>query len=203
MSIFSNKKISLALDSGSAKGMAHIGVIEELEEKGYKITAIAGTSMGAVVAAYYSLSKLDILKNRLLSLNKKSTFSTLDFTISGGFIAGKKLMQAFEEHLGDLEFKDTKIPLYIVATNLDTGKEHIFSEGKILHAIRASISVPGVMRPYFYNGNYFVDGAVTNPLPVDILHNKKCSIILMFNSGRANTRTKEHHYIQYSHTYII
>ena len=173
MSIFSNKKISLALDSGSAKGMAHIGVIEELEEKGYKITAIAGTSMGAVVAAYYSLSKLDILKNWLLSLNKKSTFFTLDFTISGGFIGGKKLMQAFEEHLGDLEFKDTKIPLYIVATNLDTGQEHIFSEGKILHAIRASISVPGVMRPYFYNGNYFVDGAVTNPLPVDILYNNK------------------------------
>ena len=173
MSIFSNKKISLALDSGSAKGMAHIGVIEELEEQGYKITAVAGTSMGAVVAAYYSLGKLDVLKNWLLSLNKKSTFFTIDFTISGGFIGGKKLMQAFEEHLGSAEFKDTKIPLYITATNLDTGKEHIFHEGQILPAIRASISVPGVMRPYFYNGNYFVDGAVTNPLPVDILHNNK------------------------------
>lgn len=173
MSIFSNKKIALALDSGSAKGMAHIGVIEELEEQGYKITAVAGTSMGAVVAAYYSLGKLDVLKNWLLSLNKKSTFFTLDFTISGGFIGGKKLMQAFEEHLGSAEFKDTKIPLYITATNLDTGKEHIFHEGQILPAIRASISVPGVMRPYFYNGNYFVDGAVTNPLPVDILHNNK------------------------------
>lgn len=173
MSIFSTKRIALALDSGSAKGMAHIGVIEELESKGYTITAVAGTSMGAVVAAYYSLGKLDILKNWLLSLNKKSTFLTLDFSLSGGFIGGKKLMQAFEEHLGSAEFKDTKIPLFITATNLDTGKEHIFNEGPIIHAIRASISVPGVMRPYFYNGNYFVDGAVTNPLPVDILHNNK------------------------------
>lgn len=173
MSIFSNKKISLALDSGSAKGMAHIGVIEELENKGYNITAVAGTSMGAVVAAYYSLGKLDVLKNWLLSLNKKSTFFTLDFSLSGGFIGGKKLMQAFEEHLGSAEFKDTKIPLFITATNLDTGKEHIFTEGPIIHAIRASISVPGVMRPYLYNGNYFVDGAVTNPLPVDILHANK------------------------------
>lgn len=173
MSIFSNKKISLALDSGSAKGMAHIGVIEELENKGYKITAVAGTSMGAVVAAYYSLGKLDVLKNWLLSLNKKSTFFTLDFSLSGGFIGGKKLMQAFEEHLGNAEFKDTKIPLFITATNLDTGKEHIFYEGQIIHAIRASISVPGVMRPYLYEGNYFVDGAVTNPLPVDILHDNK------------------------------
>lgn len=173
MSVLSNKKISLALDSGSAKGMAHIGVIETLEKKGYEITAVAGTSMGAVVAAYYCLGKLDVLKSWLTGLNKKSTFLTLDFSLSGGFIGGKKLMQAFEEHLGDATFSDAKIPLYIIATNLDTGKERIFSEGPIIHAIRASISVPGVMRPYFYEGNYYVDGAVTNPLPVDVLHNNK------------------------------
>lgn len=171
--VIDNKKISLALDSGSAKGMAHIGVIETLEKEGYQITAVAGTSMGAIVAAYYCLGKLDVLKSWLTGLNKKSTFMTLDFSFSGGFIGGKKLMQAFEEHLGDATFADTKIPLYIIATNLDTGKERIFSEGSIIHAIRASISVPGVMRPYLYEGNYYVDGAVTNPLPVDVLHNNK------------------------------
>ena len=171
--VIDNKKISLALDSGSAKGMAHIGVIETLEKEGYQITAVAGTSMGAIVAAYYCLEKLDVLKSWLTGLNKKSTFMTLDFSFSGGFIGGKKLMQAFEEHLGEATFADTKIPLYITATNLDTGKERIFSEGSIIHAIRASISVPGVMRPYLYEGNYYVDGAVTNPLPVDVLHNNK------------------------------
>ena len=171
--VIDNKKISLALDSGSAKGMAHIGVIETLEKEGYQITAVAGTSMGAIVAAYYCLGKLDILKSWLTGLNKKSTFMTIDFSFSGGFIGGKKLMQAFEEHLGDATFADAKIPLYIIATNLDTGKERIFSEGSIIHAIRASISVPGVMRPYLYEGNYYVDGAVTNPLPVDVLHNNK------------------------------
>ncbi len=171
--VIDNKKISLALDSGSAKGMAHIGVIETLEKEGYQITAIAGTSMGAIVAAYYCLGKLDVLKSWLTGLNKKSTFMTIDFSFSGGFIGGKKLMQAFEEHLGDATFADAKIPLYIIATNLDTGKERIFSEGSIIHAIRASISVPGVMRPYLYEGNYYVDGAVTNPLPVDVLHNNK------------------------------
>lgn len=171
--VIDNKKISLALDSGSAKGMAHIGVIETLEKKGYQITAVAGTSMGAIVAAYYCLGKLDVLKSWLTGLNKKSTFMTIDFSFSGGFIGGKKLMQAFEEHLGEATFADTKIPLYITATNLDTGKERIFSEGSIIHAIRASISVPGVMRPYLYEGNYYVDGAVTNPLPVDVLHNNK------------------------------
>ncbi len=173
MKIFNSKEVSLALDSGSAKGMAHIGVIEELEKSGYKIKAVAGTSMGAIVAAYYCLGKLDILKEWLTGLNKKSTFMSIDVSFSGGFIGGKKIMQSIEEHLGDAEFKDTKIPLYIVATNLDTGKECIFSSGPIIHAIRASISVPGVMRPYSYNGNYYVDGAVTNPLPVDVLHNNK------------------------------
>lgn len=171
--IIDNKKISLALDSGSAKGMAHIGVIETLEKEGYQITAVAGTSMGAIVAAYYCLGKLDILKSWLTGLNKKSTFMTFDVSFSGGFIGGKKLMQAFEEHLGYAKFSDAKIPLYITATNLDTGKECIFSEGPIIHAIRASISVPGVMRPYLYEGSYYVDGAVTNPLPVDVLHNNK------------------------------
>lgn len=171
--VIDNKKISLALDSGSAKGMAHIGVIETLEKEGYQITAVAGTSMGAIVAAYYCLGKLDVLKSWLTGLNKKSTFMTIDFSFSGGFIGGKKLMQAFEEHLGDATFADAEIPLYIIATNLDTGKERIFSEGSIIHAIRASISVPGVMRPYLYEGNYYVDGAVTNPLPVDVLHNNK------------------------------
>lgn len=171
--IINNKKISLALDSGSAKGMAHIGVIETLEKEGYKITAVAGTSMGAIVAAYYCLGKLDVLKSWLTGLNKKSTLMTIDVSFSGGFIGGKKLMQAFEEHLGDAQFSDTKIPLYIIATNLDTGKERIFSEGSIIHAVRASISVPGVMRPYLYDGNYYVDGAVTNPLPVDVLHKNK------------------------------
>ena len=171
--IIDNKKISLALDSGSAKGMAHIGVIETLEKEGYQITAVAGSSMGAIVAAYFCLGKLDILKSWLTGLNKKSTFKTLDFSFSGGFIGGKKLMQAFEEHLGDAVFSDTKIPLYITATNLDTGKERIFSEGSIIHAIRASCSVPGVIRPYLFECNYYVDGAVTNPLPVDVLHNNK------------------------------
>lgn len=171
MGILNSKKISLALDSGSAKGMAHIGIIEELIRSGYKITAISGTSMGAVVAAYYGLGKLDVLKDWLVRLDKKSTFMTMDFSLSGGFIGGKKLLQAFEEHLGNATFENSKIPLYIVATNLNQGKERIFSKGLIVPAIRASISVPGVMKPFFYENEFYVDGAVTNPLPVDVLYN--------------------------------
>ena len=170
MGIISSKRISLALDSGSAKGMAHIGIIEELIRSGYKISSMSGTSMGAVVAAYYCMGKLEVLKEWLMGLNKKSTFMTMDFSLTGGFIGGKKLLSAFEDHLGSATFENSKIPLYIVATNLTTGEERVFSKGLIVPAIRASISVPGVMKPYFYENDYYVDGAVTNPLPVDVLH---------------------------------
>ena len=167
--IFRKKKLALALDSGSAKGIAHIGVIEKLISSGYEISAVAGCSMGAVIAAYYAMGKLELLKEWLLSLDKKSTFNTIDFSIGGGFIGGKKLMNAFENHLGNASFGDTSVPLYISATNLDEGRERVFSQGEILPAIRASISIPGIMRPYFYENAYYVDGAVTNPLPVDVL----------------------------------
>lgn len=169
---FSSKNITLALGSGSAKGVAHIGVIEALLDYGFKINAVAGTSIGGIVAAYYSLGKLDVLKEWLLSFTKTNTIKALDFTLSGGFISGKKLMKHFEGHIGDATFEDCNIPLYIVATNFTTGEKEVFSSGNILHAIRASISVPAVFKPYHYNNSYYVDGAVTDPVPSSVLFQK-------------------------------
>lgn len=164
-----SKDVSLALGSGSAKGIAHIGVIEALEESGYNIKALSGTSMGAIVAAYYAFGKIDVLKSWLMGLDKRGTFKTIDFSITGGLISGNKLMKNIEEQLGDVCFEDARVPLFIPATNLDMGKEEVFHRGPVLPAIRASISIPGVMKPYFYNGHYYVDGAVTDPVPVDVL----------------------------------
>lgn len=163
-------EVSIALGSGSAKGIAHIGVIEALRDAGYKIKAVSGTSMGAIVGAYYAFGKLDILKNWLLSFDRRETFRTIDFSITGGLISGKKFMKHIEEHLGDVKFEEANIPLFIPSTNLDLGKEEVFYKGSVLPAIRASISVPGVLKPFFYNGYYYVDGAVTDPVPVDVLN---------------------------------
>lgn len=164
-----SKDVSLALGSGSAKGIAHIGVIEALEESGYSIKALSGTSMGAIVAAYYAFDKLEVLKSWIMGLGKRGTFKAIDFSITGGLISGNRLMKSIEEQLGDVCFEDARVPLFIPATNLDTGKEEVFHKGPVLPAIRASISIPGVMKPYFYNGHYYVDGAVTDPVPVDVL----------------------------------
>lgn len=168
--LFKVKDVSLALGSGSAKGIAHIGVIEALEDAGYNIKGISGTSMGAIVGAYYAFGKLDILKDWFLSFDKKETLKTMDFSITGGFISGNKIMKHIEEQLGEVNFEDANIPLFIPATNLDIGREEVFYRGPVLPAIRASISVPGILKPYLYNGYYYVDGAVTDPVPVDILN---------------------------------
>lgn len=163
------KNIALALGSGSAKGIAHIGVIEALLNEGYHIKAVSGTSMGAVVAAFYAFGKLDILKSWFLTVDKKETLKNVDFSIKGGFISGKKLTLHLEEHLGNVDFENASIPLFIPATNLDLGKEEVFYSGNVISAIRASISIPGVLKPHYHNGYYYVDGAVTDPVPVDVL----------------------------------
>lgn len=167
--LFKVKDISLALGSGSAKGIAHIGVIEALEAAGYNIKAVSGTSMGAIVGAYYAFGKLDILKDWFLAFDRKETFKTIDFSVTGGFISGNRVMKRIEEQLGDVNFEDANVPLFIPATNLDIGREEVFYQGPVLPAIRASISVPGILKPYLYKGYYYVDGAVTDPVPVDIL----------------------------------
>lgn len=167
--ILNPKNVSLALGSGSAKGVAHISIIEEFLNAGYNIRAISGCSMGAIVASYYALGKLGDLKSWFLGMQKHDTFMKMDFSLTGGLMSGKRIMASFEEHLGEARIEDASIPLYIVATNLDSGERTIFKSGPVLDAIRASIGVPGVLKPYYYEGAYYVDGAVSDPVPVDIL----------------------------------
>ncbi|MBQ3032935.1 MAG: patatin-like phospholipase family protein [Deferribacterales bacterium] len=169
---FTVKNIALALGSGSAKGAAHIGVIEAFLAAGCRITALSGTSMGAIVASYCAFNKLHTLKQRLLNMNKSSAFLKLDFSLAGGLLSGKKIMSIFEEDLGNTNIEDAPIPLFITAANLDTGEKHIFDNGPLIPAIRASISIPGIFKPFFYNNAYYVDGALIDPVPSKILAEK-------------------------------
>ena len=183
------KNIALALGSGSAKGIAHIGVINKLIDNGCKIKAVAGTSAGAVIAAYYAAGKLHLIEEYLLSLNATKAFNKLDLSFSGGFIGGKKFTNILQQHLGDIKFDDLDTPLYVVATNFDKGCEEVLSSGSVIDALRASIAVPGVFKPHFYNGTYYVDGAITNPVPVDALYDRGYkNIIAVSLSGTVDER---------------
>lgn len=160
-------RISLVLGSGGARGYAHIGVIEELRAQGYEIASIAGSSMGALIGGIYAAGKLDEYRDWVLPLERRDVFRLLDLTMSGGgFIKGDRIIGVLRKLVGDLNIEDLPIAYTAVAVDLDRQREHWFSSGPLFDAIRASIAVPTVFRPWRAQGRTLVDGGLLNPLPV-------------------------------------
>lgn len=159
--------VSLVLGSGGARGYAHIGVIQELEAQGYSIRSIAGSSMGALVGGIYAAGKLDLYADWVRPLQRLDVLRLLDWTLSGGgFIKGDRIIGVLRDLIGDTDIEDLPIPYTAVAVDLDAQREVWFSRGPLFDAIRASIAIPTVFRPYHYQGRLLVDGGLLNPLPV-------------------------------------
>ncbi len=159
--------ISLVLGSGGARGYAHIGVIEELLEQGFAIQSIAGSSMGALIGGIYAAGKLKEYREWVLSLQRMDVFRMLDWTwTGGGFIKGDRITDKMREMVGDTDIEDLAIPYTAVAVDLIAHREVWFSHGSLFDAIRASISIPGVMLPFRHKGRLLVDGGLLNPVPV-------------------------------------
>ena len=177
------KEIALVLASGGARGLAHIGAIEVLEERGYKIHSIAGSSMGAVIAGVYACGKLDEFKQWMLSLTRTDVFHLLDFTFSLGFVRTKKVFAHVEKIIGDPDIEELPIPLRIIATNLDKEKEHIFEKGSLLDAMRASTAYPTIITPAKHKNHFLVDGGVLNPLPLNRALRKEEDILVAVDLG--------------------
>ncbi len=165
------RKIGLALGSGAARGLAHIGVLEVLEKEGIPIDMIAGTSAGAVVGALYAQDKdVSQIKNLAIDLNWKKLASLVDLALpKTGFIGGRKIKNLLASIIGDIEFGDLKIPLTCIATDMRTGEEVVINQGSVLEGIRASISLPVIFTVAKWEGRYLVDGSLVNPVPVSIL----------------------------------
>ncbi|MFH2028479.1 MAG: patatin-like phospholipase family protein [Nanoarchaeota archaeon] len=162
------KKIGLVLSGGGARGLAHIGVIKELEKLDMTICAIAGCSMGAVIGAFYASGKTAEEIEEFVLNHKIIDF--LDISISRqGLNKTDKLEKKINEFIGIKTFRKLNIPLYINATNISKGKERVFSTGNIFRAIRASISVPGIFAPLKLGDDYYIDGGVLNQTPFSIL----------------------------------
>ena len=162
------KKVALVLSSGGARGIAHIGVIEELEARGFEITSIAGSSMGAVIAGVYAMGCLEDYKKWLLSLKKTDVLNLMDFTFSkNGLIKGEKVFKTMQNFIPDKKIEDLKIPFVAVATDILNEKEIIFDKGSVYEAMRASTAIPTVFKPVNKAGSILVDGGVLNPLPLN------------------------------------
>lgn len=186
------KKIGLALGSGGARGWAHIGVIEALEEAGYEIGWVAGTSMGSLVGGAYASGRLEALKRIIQHLDWKQVFYYF-FEVTfprSGLIDGTKIAGFIREQLGDVDLASLQIPFRAVATDVMTGKEVLLSSGDLIDVIRASISIPGIFTPVSRDGMTLVDGGLVNPVPVDIARAMGAPFVVAvdLNHGRLSGR---------------
>jgi NTE family protein len=186
------KKVALVLSGGGARGMAHIGVIEELEKRGYDIVSVTGTSMGAVVGAVYAMGKLEEFREWLCSLDKLKAFRLMDFTLSKqGLLKGEKVLNRMKEFMEDRNIEDLDIPYAAVAVDLLNKREVVFREGKVYDAIRASIAIPGVLTPVKTKDGLLVDGGVMDNIPVKHVEKKQNVMLVAVNVNGEETEKKK------------
>ncbi len=174
------KKVSLVLSSGGARGLAHVGVIEELEKRGYEIGEVAGCSAGALVGGMYSSGKLPEFKEWICNLDRVDVFSLMDFTFSSrGFIKGEKVYNALKKVVPDRPIEELLLPFSCNAVEVSSGKEYIFKKGSLYRAMRASGSIPSVFLPAKIDRNQFIDGGVLNPVPISLLSDPVNTLVVV------------------------
>jgi len=161
------KSVSLVLGSGGARGLAHIGIIQWLEEKGYEIESIAGSSMGALVGGIHAIGELDAYTHWVKALRQIDVLRLLDFSFQkSGLIKGDRVISVLKELTGDRNIEELPISFTAVATNVNDQKEVWLNHGSLFEAIRASIAIPTIFTPVRYRGKILVDGGLINPIPI-------------------------------------
>ncbi len=174
--------IGLALGSGAARGWAHLGALRALSDLGIAPDVICGTSMGAVAGGFYLSGHLPALEDWARQLTKLRMVRYMDLGLArNGLIAGNRLFGEMERNLGDCLIEDLPIPFAGVATDLYTGHEVWLTQGRIIDAIRASFSLPGLFEPVLIDGRWVIDGAVVNPVPVSVCHALGAEVVIAIN----------------------
>jgi len=182
--IIQNKPvIGIALGSGSARGWAHIGVINALADYGIDPDIVCGTSIGALTGAFYASGNLEKMEEWVLHMTRKDILRFLDIKLlaGGGFIEGKRLMDNFREPLGKLNIESLPKLFAAVATELDTGHELWLKKGSLVDAVRASIALPGIFTPVRLYDKWLVDGGLVNPVPVSLCRAMGADIVIAVN----------------------
>ena len=173
------KDVALALSSGGARGLAHIGAIEELEAQGYRITSIAGCSMGALIGGVYAAGKLHEFREWMKTVDRKKMLELTDFSLSlNHIVKGNRIIEAIMEFVPDMAIENLPIPYCAVATDWKAGREVVLNKGSLFDAIRASISLPSFYEPVQRDGMILIDGGVVNPIPMNRVKRKEGDILV-------------------------
>ncbi len=176
------KEVALVCSSGSSRGLTQIGAIDALIERGYHIHSVAGCSIGAIIGGLYAAGKLEELKSFFREMNMRQMFRLSDFSVGREYlIKGSKLLDTFGSMIPDYRIEDLPTPLALIATDIRTGREQVFREGNLATLIRASFSLPVILRPVEYQDMLLVDGGVTNPLPLNRVDRKDGDILVALN----------------------
>lgn len=171
--------IGLALGSGSARGLAHFGVIRAIEEAGLEVDCIAGTSIGALVGAVYAAGKIDALEATFRELDWRKTLSMFDVILpKSGLLDGAKISKLVHEHVHASGMEALPKLFHAVATDILSGEEVVIRSGDIIEAVRASTSVPGIFTPVRCQGRLLVDGGLVNPVPVSTVRDMGADIVI-------------------------
>jgi NTE family protein len=176
------KPVSLVLSSGGSKGLAHIGVINELEKQGFHISSVSGSSIGSVIGGIYAMGKLPEYSNWAKTLNQKAIWGLMDFTVStNGLLKGEKVIEKMRTFIPDMLIEKMNIPFAAVATDILNEKEVVFRSGSFYEAIRASVAIPTIITPVKYKDTILVDGGVLNPVPIEYVARNNNDILIVVN----------------------
>lgn len=175
-----NKRVALVLGSGGARGLAHIGAIEALEERGYTITSIAGCSMGSIIAGMYAAGQLKEAKEWFLSVDKQLILRMMDINLLSGnsLVKGERIIQELQKVVPDRPIESLNIPCTIVATDMIHSDEVVFRTGSLFEAVRASISIPLFFQPVQMGDRLLIDGGILNPLPLHVVERTEGDILV-------------------------
>ncbi len=172
-------RVGLALGSGSARGWAHIGVLQVLRDEGVQLDLVCGSSIGALVGAAYAAGELERFAAWVQSLGLREVFGFMDFNLAGGMLKGEKLIAFWRRNFADFDIESSPLPFGAVATDLHSGAEVWLREGSIAEAVRASIALPGLFTPVVYgDGRLLVDGGLVNPVPTSLARAMGADIVI-------------------------
>lgn len=190
----SELSIGIALSGGTAKSVAHVGVLKAITEAGIPISHIAGTSGGSIVGTMFAsgmpMSSMESVA-RNMSWRKLVSIKLTRL----GFISSERIEDFVRETIGNLNFSDLKIPTSVVATNLISGAKRVFDEGPIARAVRASCSIPQIYLPVEIDGEYYVDGGLAEYLPVETLQDMGAQFTIASHLGPVNEKYRRPHHI--------